>query len=210
MKRAMNHAQNIVFQWVAQQPLGTGLVVAMLGFMYAFWGVKFFPGLLALACAGVGWLCGMIISGFLDVPLYLAAALGTLAVGAIGIFSRKTGTVLACAAGGALFTLYLGDQLNADGIVMIVLGVAGVGFGSAFALMCPRTMPVLLTTGMGTALLFIGFVGTMTRLMPDIGGTFRDWAASMSLFVPILGIMVFVAGYSYQTMLQRGDMVTGM
>jgi hypothetical protein len=93
---------------------------------------------------------------------------------------------------------------------MIVLGSAGVGFGAAFALMCPRTMPLLLTTGMGTALLFMGFVGMATRLMPDIGATFREWAATMSFFVPVLGTMVFVAAYSYQTMMQRGDMVTGM
>lgn len=206
----MQHVQNGVFMWVSQQPVATGMVIAMLGFLYAFWGVKFFPGLLALACAGVGWLCGTIASGLLDLPLYLAAAGGTLLVGAVSIFFRRAGTVLACAAGGALFALYLGDQLSANSIVLMVLGMAGVGFGAAFSLMCPRTMPVLLTTGMGTALLFVGFVGTATKVFPDIGATFRDWAASMAFLVPILGTMVFIAGYSYQTMMQRGDMVTGM
>lgn len=206
----MHTVQSEVFTWAAQQPGITGLVLFGLGIAYAFFGMKMFIGLLPIACAVMGWMIGAAIGTSTENPVLMTAALGTLTLGLVGIFWRKLATMLACALTGGVLGLYLGDQINANQIIVIVLGGAGLILSAMFARMCPRTMPVLLTTTLGTALLVIGFVGVTSKFFPEIGGTFRYWAASFTLTVPVLSLMVFVASYSYQSMSVRGDMITGM
>jgi hypothetical protein len=206
----MNNLQTEVFQWASQQSPLSGVAILLLGFLYGFWGLKMFPVLLALGCAGIGAALGAVVGNANDIPAAATAALGAILLGVLGGTQKRMGMVSVCLVSAAAFGAYLAIQLRLDSMALMILSGVGGLLGVLFACMCPRTMPVIWTAGVGTGLLLVAFVNLSTFVAPEIGATFRSWAASLGLLVPFLGGMVFVAAYSYQTMLQRGDMITGI
>lgn len=210
----MHTYQAEVFRWAALQGGLSGLAIFGFGIAYAFFGRKLFSGLLPLACAAIGWLAGSIVAAATAAantdpsPAPSAMLMALLAL--IAIYWKKFGTSLAGGIVGAACGAYFGNLFEAPREVTLALFVAGAILSTVGSLLCPRTMPLLLTTLLGTALLLIGFVATSTAFVPALGGTFRDMATGQAFVIPIIALMVFVGGYSFQSMQARGDMVTGL
>ncbi len=201
--------QRLLFDWVSYQPAGTGFVIFLAGFVYGFLGFQMFKALLVLATLFFGGLCGAIVAMLGGVPVELGGACGAVIGGAMAYAWSKAATNLVSGITCALLSAYLGYQLGLpDWAKLTALGVGG-GLGCMFAVLCPRTMPVVLTVLQGAVLLIVGFVGVATHVIPSLGYTFTAWAASWSLLVPAMMVMIIVTAYSYQAMQQQGDMRTG-
>ncbi|MDX2197358.1 MAG: hypothetical protein SF069_00125 [Phycisphaerae bacterium] len=206
----MVNYQTQVLAWVSQQGGATGIAVFMLGFAYAFYGNKMLPGLLAICCAGIGWVGGMVLGELGHFPGPVAAALAMIAFAAIGAMRPRIGVAIGATVVAAVLGAYCTNLFGAPPQVSLATIGVGAVLGLTLSFLAPRTVPLLLTTVLGTALLLIGFVGAATQFLPDIGQTLREWSATYAAVFPMLGGMLAVAAYSFQSMQQRGDMMTGV
>ncbi|MBU0637545.1 MAG: hypothetical protein KKB50_01670 [Planctomycetes bacterium] len=206
----MSGFQSAFFNWVAVQPALTGLVVLALGLMYSFQGYRFFRALLVLSAGCLGWCVGWLLGEFAGSPAGVMGLVGAAASAGGALKWNRPAAIVVCGATCGVGGFYLAMQLGFKALVASGAGALTGGLGLLFAWLCFRTMVVVLTTAQGAALLVLGFVGVTSSIMPSVGATFRAWAASQSLLVPILMAMLFVMGYSYQAMHQQGDICTGV
>jgi hypothetical protein len=130
----------------------------------------------------------------------------------LGALALKWERPAFCVASATLFGLmgyYLSAQfgLPAQG-AWVAGGLTGL-LGGLFACLCRRAMVVTLTSLQGVLLIIVGFVTVSTCLVPEIGLTFRQWASSQAVVVPVFLAMLFATAYSYQAMHQQGDIRTG-
>jgi hypothetical protein len=201
--------QGSLLGWAATQPVLTGILVLGAGLVYAFFGFHFFRFLLAVTCAGLGYFGGALLSLAINLPDVMVGTAGALALGLLALKWPKLATGLATGAVWAILGHYLASQVHLPTVgIWVAAGIAGM-LGIAFSILSPRTMALILPTLQGVVLLVVGFVIISTNLVPSVGFTFRDWANTQSLLVPIFLTMLFVAGYSYQAMHARGDIRTG-
>lgn len=206
----MYHFQTEILRWVSHQPGITGLAIFFVGVVFAFSGHKFFPGMLAIVCAGLGWLLGYVASLYMDVPEQILPAILAVLCGILGVTVRKLGVMMVAAATGGIVGMYFSDQLGMLPMLIIAFTIVCAGLATMFSFLCPRSAPLMITTILGTMMLVVGFVGLSTMIVPSVGITLRMYANSFSLLLPFLGGMVFIAAYSYQSMHLRGDMETGV
>jgi hypothetical protein len=201
--------QYLLFTWASQQSGLTGLVILLAGFLYGFMGFKMFPALLVLTCGGCGALFSLLVAALADFPADLAVACGVIIGGASAFAWRRPATMAVAALTFGALGCYLGAQLGLP--EWAVWTATGLCFtvGGLLALLCPRTMPVVMTVVQGAVLIVIGFVGLTTNAFPSFGYTFTAWAHSWRLLVPVLLTMVIVTAYAYQAMRQQGDVRTG-
>ena len=198
-----------LFTWAAHQPALSGAVLLGTGLVYGFFGFRLFRFLLAVSCAGLGWLVGCIIADLGGLPPIILMSICAVILGALSFKYEKPAVIVVSAASWGLLCYYLANQLGVPrNALWWVSGMAG-GLGIFFAIICYRSMRVILTTLQGVALMVVGWVALMSRLLPSVGATFREWANSQALLVPIFLIMLFVAAFSYQAMHQQGDIKTG-
>jgi hypothetical protein len=201
--------QDVLFKWaVAQSPL-TGATILAAGLLYGFQGFRFARLLLPLSTGvmafGIGWIAG-------DSFRYPPALVGTFAAVVLALLVFVHGPTGQIVCGGLTFALlgyYLATRFTSDFTVVAVLVAIGTAFGAAGPWLMRRTLPVLLSTIHGSALLVLGFVSLATAVAPSLGSTFRSWAASVSLMVPMLVLMLTLMAYSFQANAQQGDMTTG-
>ena len=198
-----------LFTWAAHQPVLSGAVLLGTGLVYGFFGFRLFRFLLAVSCAGLGWLVGYIVADLGGLSPLILGSICAVVLGALSLKFEKPAVIVVSAASWGLLCYYLGNQLGVPrSMLWGVSGVAG-GLGVFFAIISYRSMSVVLTTLQGVALMVVGWVALMSRLMPSVGATFRDWANSQALLVPVFLVMLFVAAFSYQAMHQQGDIKTG-
>lgn len=206
----MYHFQTEVLRWVSHQPGITGLVIFFVGLVFAFSGHKFFAGLLGVACAGIGWLLGYVAGHYINEAQQFLPAILAVLCGIMGLLWRKLGVLLVASGTGGILGLYFSDQLGFSSLMIIAMTIVGAGLATIYSFLSPRSAPVIVTTILGTMMLVIGFVGLSTTFLPSVGSSLRTYANSFSLLLPMLGGMVFIASYSYQSMHLRGDMETGV
>lgn len=205
----MLDVQDSLFRWAAAQPAATGLVLFGTGLVFGFFGFRMFSLLLSVSLAALGALAGLLAGDAAGLPVDMTAVTGALVGGLVAVSWRPGATALACGATWGLLGAYLLIQFGFKGWpVPTALLVCG-GLGALFALLCPRTMQVVLTTLQGATLLVVGFVAVSSQMLPSVGGTFRAWADDWSLLVPGLLAMVAITAYSYQAMNQQGDIRSG-
>lgn len=198
-----------MLRWAAAQPALTGVVILGLGAVYAFFGFRMFRPLLGLTCFGLGWLVGMTGATAAGLPAGWLGLLGAITLGGVSVRWPKPALSLASAATWGILAYYLAGQcgLPSPG-PLTSAGVAGA-LGVLFVCLNYRTMTVIVMTLQGVILLLVGFVAISTRVLPELGNTFRLWANSETFVVPVFLIMLFAAAYSYQAMHQQGDIRTG-
>lgn len=205
----MPDLQDTLFRWTIGQPSITGLVLLAAGLLYGFFGFRFFRLLLVGTCGFVGLLAGGLVAEAYDLPAGLASLAGAAALFAAALAWKKLGVLIAATATWFVLGMYVTQRLGFEPLLTLVLSVVCGGLGLMFAWLCQRSMSVVLTTQQGAALIILGFVGVTNTFAPSIGTTFLSWAADWSLLVPVLLVMVFVTGYSYQTMIMQGDIRSG-
>jgi hypothetical protein len=104
---------------------------------------------------------------------------------------------------------YLATQVGVKGIPMWIAGGLLGSAGTVLALVCRESMAVILTSLHGASWMILGFAGLAAVLMPLVGATFKNWASSQSLVVPILLLMLVVTAYSFQANERQGDIRSG-
>ncbi len=205
----MVDVQRMVFDWAAMQPAAAGLALFGGGLVSGFMGYRLQRVLLGAVNVGVGCLLGWLVAKHFGYPVLLSALGGGALLGFIAVVSGRAALILA---GGMLFSGlagYLGLQLHLPELgVFVALGV-GLLAGLGQAALCPRSMGVVLTTLVGAVLLVVGFVSLTAALIPSLGSTFRVWASSWSLVIPVLMGMLVVMCWSIQATAQQGDLRTG-
>lgn len=208
----MPDIQRELFTWSMQQHPTVGMAVFALGLLYCFMGFRFYVPLLALTCSALGFGAGAgfaMASDFGDGSPMVGGIIGLLVGGVLPFASRRGAMMLVGAAVWAGLGSYLLTQFGMRGPVLLTTcGVLAL-LGAGFAVTCRQAPIPVLTALQGVALMVVGWVGLATGLAPSLGRTFVDWAAGWSLLVPLMLLMLFVTGYSYQAMNQRGDIRTG-
>ena len=205
----MPNLQTEIFGWAAAQPALTGVVVLAAGVVYAFFGFRVFRFLLGVSCAGLGWAIGATAAALAHQPIGLPGLILAVLAGAVSLKWEKPGVIAASGATWGVLGIYLAVQVHVPEVGALITGGFAAVLGALFGWLCFRTTRVILTTLQGTVLMILGFVATSTHLLPAVGVTFRQWASSQSLVVPIFLAMLFAAAYSYQAMHQQGDIRTG-
>lgn len=201
--------QTTLFRWITAQSQGTGVMVFLIGMLYAFHGFRVFRFLLIVSSFALGWLIGLVTAALVPQSEVMLPIAGSLLLGLISLRWEQPALLLNSAATWGLLGLYLMERFDTQ--AMIALTASGIlaGLGLLFARLCPRTMRVVVTTLQGVALLVIGFVGCSDIVAPSLAATFRAWADDVRLLIPVLMAMLFAAAYSYQSMLAQGDIKTG-
>lgn len=201
--------QNQVFSWAAQQATGTGALLLALGLFYGFMGFRFFRILQLVAAAAVGYLAGLITADAAGMDATLTGSACGVALSLLTLVWHEGGVWLIAAATGALLGLFLGQQFGFPPQIVLVCGAGVAGLGVLFVWLCRRSTQVVLTTAQGAMLTIVGFVAFTSAAIPTIGETFRAWAAEQFWLTPLLLTMVAITAYSYQSMVQQGDMRSG-
>ena len=205
----MTTMQTDILLWAATQPAITGLVVFGLGVVYAFFGFRFFQFLLAVSCAMLGWLVAAVVATAAGISPTEPGIAAALVLGGASFKWQKPAAAFAAAGTWTLLTAYLAGQVGLPSTGVLVVAVLGGGLGLLFAILSFRTMVVVVTTMQGVVLMAVGWVTLASRLVPSIGGTFRCWANSQALVLPIFLAMLFATAFSYQAMHRQGDIKTG-
>ncbi len=208
----MMDLQGNLFHWAAAQPALTGTLIFCLGLVYAFAGFRLFRFLLSVTCAGLGWLVFVVGAEMTHLMPDLVGVSGLLGAGigvATSIYREKPALFATAVATWGALAWYLAVQLGLPQMIVFVFGGIGAGLGGVFSLLAYRGMRVVLSTLQGAVLLVVGWVSLTSAIAPSIGGTFRQWAAGQSLLVPGFLVMLFITGYSFQAMRERGDIKSG-
>jgi hypothetical protein len=201
--------QRQLFTWAAIQPAVTGLIVLMAGVVYGFFGFRLFRFLLAVTCAGLGWLVGLwlaLATGFPAAAIAPAAGLGG---GLLSLKWQRPAVVIALSMTWAILGYYLAIQTHVPKVMWLPTGGVTGLLGALFGCLCYKTTTVILTTLQGVTLMVLGFVAVATQIVPAVGSTFRQWANNQSLLVPVFMTMLFAAAFSYQSTHLQGDIRTG-
>lgn len=201
--------QRAAFSWVVTQGGITGLMLMALGVVYAFLGFRFFRFLLFMTCAGFGAFFGLVLArviGAQEMPIVLGCA---VAGGLMALVRQHPAVVFGCGATFAVLGHYLSMQVGLPPKASLVGGVVAGSAGAVLAHFSRKSMPVVMTTLNGTALMITGFVGATDVAIPSLSETFRSWANNSAYVVPIMLLMLSVAGYSVQACALRGDIRTG-
>lgn len=205
----MSDTQELVFRWITTQPNATAAVVFFAGVLYAFHGFRMFRFLLVVSCAALGWGGGIVLAHFARTPELPTCAGALMTCALIALRWEQAAVLLSCGATWAVLGLFFAEKFGAAPLVALaVAGFCGL-LGLMFARLCYRTMTVVLTTMQGVILLIVGFVGASDMVVPSLTDTFRAWASDSAFLIPILMGMLFTAAYSYQSMMQRGDIRSG-
>ncbi len=200
----------MLLDWITSQSGTVGFLTLAIGMVYAFYGFRFFKPLLALTCAGVGWLIGAVIAINADMSPELLAALASLAGGITAFRFQRASMALASAAVWGVLGIYLADQARLDAVWQFGAAVLCGGLGLLFAWVCQRSMTLVLTTLQGAVLMVLGVAGFTATFAPSLGYTFVSWASDWSLLVPALLAALVATAYSHQSMHQQGDTISGV
>lgn len=202
--------QHAVVSWIAEQAGLTGVVIFAAGLLSAFYGFRFLRFLLMIACAGLGYVGGWLLTEHVGQPPLVCGAAGAIAAGLLGLAWPTPAVALGSSGTWALLAAYIGSQVGLKGPALwIGVGLLG-GIGLLMTLVCRRAMTLLLTSLHGAAWMIIGFVGAACAFMPAVGATFKSWASGPSYVVPILLLMLVATGYSCQANARQGDIRSGV
>ena len=204
----MHTHQDAILRWISGEPGMTGVVVLAIGLVYGFYGFYFFKPLLALTCGVFGWLLGGTAAVAVGLEPVLVGLVIAVLAGGIAFQQHQVATAVASGGVWGILIGYLSEQFGFPPMWQLALAGTGGGFGIVFALLCYRTMTVVLTTAQGAMLMFIGLVGAAAEFMPQIGNTFRLWAASWSILGPVVMGMLVVTAFSYQSVRRQGNAIT--
>ncbi len=200
----MSGIQIETFRWAAAQPALTGVVIIGAGVLYGFYGSRLFRVLIAATCAGLGWLGGNLAAPLVeDVPGPVLGAIAAVGLGLAATRLLRPAIALASAATWGVIGAYLAGQFGLGRDAgLITAGLAAL-FGLLHAILDYRSTTLVLTTVQGAVMLVVGWVSLTSQVAPTLGATFREWANSQELLVPIFLAMLFATAYSCQAMCRR-------
>jgi hypothetical protein len=198
--------QDLLLQWIAREPGSLGLLLLALGGIYGFIGFRFYRPLLGLSAGFFGWVGGSLLAGLSDNPPGLGGLAGLgLGVG-LGALAPKAAAVTVTGLVWGLLGAYLTEQFGLGPMWVLGLGATGLAFGATFELVASRANVVVLTTLQGVVLLLVGIVGFSSEFFPVFGNTFRSWAASWALLVPVILVMFTVTSVAFQENHRQGHL----
>jgi len=204
----MHDFQRLIFQSASHWSAASGLVLLLVGLLYLLQGFRFARFLLAVSCAGGGFLLGGLLAGLTGLTPIIAL-IGAGGLGALALARQRVGLGMASTFTFGALAQYLAVQLGMRHDMVVVAAAVGAAAGLSLVWICHRPLPAVLTIVQGSVLLIVGFVGLTSALAPSLGLTFVDWAAHIPLMVPTLMVMLSVLGYSVQANAQQGDMEAG-
>ncbi|MEW6249428.1 MAG: hypothetical protein AB1716_02195 [Planctomycetota bacterium] len=205
----MSQYQGAILAWIAAQPWLTGAVILGAGLLSTFCGYRMSRLLLPAACAAAFWLGAVIAAPHLELPPVITAAAAAGVAGAAGIAWLGLANLVGGAAIWGVLGGYVLSQFGLKGMpVLIGMGLAGCT-GAVMALVCRRTMSVLLTSLLGGGLIIVGFVGVAGTILPTFSESFLTFAKDWPLSVPLLLTMLVATGYTCQANCRQGDLFTG-
>jgi len=187
----------------------TALVVLALGLLCTLQGFRFARALCALTCAVAGFLGGAAVAQRLDSPPLLPALSVGVTLGVLTVLRFRLGLLLSSTVVFASLGQYLAVRIGLRPDHYWAGLLLGAAVGMSLFYLHRRTVPILVTSLEGAALLILGFLGLARAIAPSLAQTFVAWAADVSAMVPVLITMLVVLGYSVQANLQQGDMQTG-
>jgi hypothetical protein len=201
--------QSVLLRWAQEQSAVTSLVAAAAGLLLALQGFRFARTIIALTSAGAGLLTGAFGAQLGHLEPFLPAAAGASVFGLIGLLRYRVGLGIASSLVFGLLTNYLCYQLGLWPNGSIVPFSSGAVGGFIVCALGRRSLPIILSTLEGGALLIAGFVGLCSAALPSLGATFVSTADRVALMVPTLLLMLFVTGYSIQLNARQGDVRAG-
>lgn len=205
----MYDIQENLFRWVGSQSQATSLIIVAAGLLFALQGFRFARFLFAFTAGGAGFLIGAALAAVLALPAPPAAILSGALLGALALFRFSLGACISAMFIFGMLGANLVARFSADpNSVLFGMGV-GCLAGLSLRWISARTMPIIVTTVEGAALLIVGFVGVTGALAPSLATTFVDWSQTIPLLTPAMMVMLFVLGYSVQSNAQQGDVRTG-
>jgi hypothetical protein len=201
-ERALSY-QSLIFHWAEQQDVFTGLVLLGLGACYTLQGFRFARVLMGLASAvmAVAFL-GAWTDAWIALLAGVAVGLLAVAAGGLGLIIAST---LTFAAMGYYLAAQIGLPIEAVAAAALVGGLAGVVAPRFYR----RTLPLILTSLHGSAVLIISFVCLAGACLPSMAETFISWSASISFMAPTALLLFVVTGLSVQLNARQGDIETG-
>jgi hypothetical protein len=179
------------------------------GMLYLLQGFRFARILLAITNGAGGFLLAFALASTFKVPAFLAGVSVGGLLGAIALLRFRAGIVLGSGFVFAVLGYYLAGRFTIDPMYLLTAGGIGGALGLSMNWICYRSLPVIVTTVQGTALLIIAFVGLSSNLAPSLSATFVEWGDRIPLMMPLMMTMLFTLGYSVQANMQQGDMLTG-
>ncbi len=202
------YQQTILF-WIGDQPWLTGLVILAAGLLSAFCGYRMARLLLPAAAAAGAWLGTIALAPHWNLPEVATAAAAAGLAGAAGLAWPGFASVAGGAVIWGVLGGYLFGQFGLKGTPLIIgLALSGAA-GAVLALVCRRTMVMLMTSITGAALIIVGAVGVSGTLLPAFSNTFRLYARDWPWSVPVLLSMLVMMAYSCQANYRQGDLRTG-
>ncbi len=206
----MSRLQDLLFDWVANQPAVTGIVLFLAGALYGLLGFRMLRFLLTLSCGAIGAVGGVVTARLLGQPEGWCMAAAASALGGLALLWRTPAMVLTSGAVWAVLGTHVATQCMMRGPVLwVVMGGCGCA-GLVLALLSRKAMAVVVTTIQGAGLMIVGFVGVVSTIIPTFGSTFRVCARNQSFLVPVLLLMVATTLYSCQARSHQGDIRTGV
>lgn len=200
--------QDQLFTWARHWSEVTAAVVFLIGMLCVLQGYRFARIVLALSCGVFGLALGLALASAAKFPP-MAGWLSALVLAGLAFRSLKTGVFISSVFTFALLGHWLAMRFGINRDLLIYFLPIGAVIGIAMYYACRYTMPILLTTLVGSWLALCGFIGLMFAFLPSLGKTFIEWSGSIGLMTPIFIVMLCVIGVSIQTNDRQGSIEAG-
>ncbi|MBI3720935.1 MAG: hypothetical protein HY248_00150 [Fimbriimonas ginsengisoli] len=195
--------------WAAGQSALAGLIMLGGGIFLLLNGFRFAKFVLMLTGAAVGFAVGSVLGVALGTSAFLAGIVSAALLGLCAVRTFRFGLGITAAATFALTLFLFCDLLGAGRSACMIGALAGAGFGIALLWVMVGSLTALVTAINGSSLALLGFVATANTVLPSMGQTFVDTATSVPLILPVLVAMAVVTGFTYQSNMMQGSIVTG-
>lgn len=190
-------------------PISTSLALFATGLLFGLQGFRFARFLMAVTCAAAGFVFGGFGSQAIGYPPVIGGFIAASLAGGLALARIRVGVTVSAIATFAIAGHYLVARFDPMGAAPWIAAALGGLIGLSLAWGEQRSLPILITTLQGAALMVLGFVGVAAALSPSLAGTFVGFSHDVPLFVPVLVGMLVAVGYSVQANLQQGDIRSG-
>lgn len=202
-------ANEFLMHWAAGQSAMAGLIMLAGGIFLLLNGFRFAKFVLMLTGAAVGFGLGSVIGVAIGQSASISGFVAAALLGMCSVRSYRFGLGVAASATFALTLFLFCDLLGASRNGCMIGTLAGAGFGLALLWVMVGSLTALVTSINGSSLALLGFVALANNVLPSMGQTFVDTATSAPLILPVLVAMAVVTGFTYQSNMMQGSIVTG-
>jgi len=199
----MTDYQALIFRWAESQPPAAGFVLFLFGVCLTLQGFRFARYLIPMAAGAIAL---AVATAFFDVVVGFAIAVLIATCGAAWPrFGLLVGSVITFAA----LAFYLAMQVGLPPTGTMAMGGVGALAGAVAPRFYPRTLPLIISSLHGGALIVLGLISFGDSYMPGMISTFVVWSNRNAFMAPAALLLLVVMGMSVQLKGRQGDIETG-